>query len=346
MNAKPIDIDVYEYLTTLGIRNVTNQGKETVFSCPMSGHRHADNNPSASMNNTTTAWICFGCSRRGNAITFLAELEGVSNALAARWIREKFGGAFQELGEGGMTSEIDAWVASMQEAMTVETVTNPDIGEGWISRYAINWEMVVESPEEAGEGLCYMLDRGFSPEILDQFEIGYDFIDDRVMIPVRNLDGAPIGIKGRAVGPNRVPRYRVLGGGNFPFQPYQTAKVLFGAHDVVPDAKGRVILCEGELNAVRMRQWGYSNAVSISGSSTSEEQARIVRKIANGVILYFDSDEAGKAGMLRAIELLAPFMPTMVVADHEKDAAASTEAEVRELMGKQMSWFEYSFIKA
>lgn len=83
-------------LTALGMRNITIQDDEVKFSCPFPGHSHGDQHPSACMNMGTTAFICFGCKERGNAVSFLSKLENISPMMAARFLRERYEGGWKE----------------------------------------------------------------------------------------------------------------------------------------------------------------------------------------------------------------------------------------------------------
>lgn len=327
-------IDVLDFLTRLEVRNVKKVGSEAVFSCPFPGHKHADQTPSASMNLETTAWLCFGCHRRGNAVTFLSDLESVTVGTAIRWIREAYGGAFAEPADG-MRTEIDRILSSVPALEAVDA-TNPPIDEAWVDRFLIDWDKVAAT-EDAPWQLRYMIDRGFDPGTLNYFQFGYEPLDERIVIPVRDEKATLVGLKGRACGANRVPKYKGMGDGQFPFRPYKMGRVVFGAFDCRP-RNGHVIVCEGELNAVRMRQFGYDNAVAISGAAITSTQVDIVTWIADTVVLYFDCDEAGSAGHRLASRLFQEKgIRVFSVPEHDKDAADSTKAEVDDLVEARFS---------
>lgn len=325
-------VDVIEFLELMNVKNISVRGDEAMFSCPFPGHKHGDTNPSASMNINNTAWLCFGCQRRGNAATFLAELEECSVFVARKWLREYFGGGFRE--------PIHSLSAEINEMFTAENpdlvdVINPPIDESYMEPFSVDWQMVASNLSDARSfaGLTYMLDRGFSAEILEKYEIGYDMVDERAVMTVRDLDGALIGFKGRAVRKEQQPRYRVYGRPRFPFKPYSTGEVVYLANKT-RDIGGDIIVCEGELNALKMHEFGYVNAVGISGATFTKTHADIIAKIADRAILFFDSDEPGVEGAVRAADLLVSRIPVLVVPPHDKDAADSTKEEVDELISK------------
>src|SRR5690606_4041266 len=84
------NVDVEEFLASLDIKNIKSDDREVKYSCPFPGHRFGDKNPSASMNKESTAFFCFGCGEKGNAITFLSYVKDVSKVQAAKWIAEKW----------------------------------------------------------------------------------------------------------------------------------------------------------------------------------------------------------------------------------------------------------------
>ncbi len=325
-----LKINVIDFLGALKVRNIGSGEEEVQFSCPFPGHKHGDQTPSARMNAFTTAWICHSCHRRGNALTFLSDLEGVSIAKAQQWLREEWGAAFREPA-GGMASELEYLLKEPQERK--ERKRNVKVYESWVDTWIVDWSQ----PGPAK----YMLDRGFDIPTMKHFQIG--LYKDRIAIPVRDETGMLVGFKARAIDPNTQPRYLALGTPagkglypDMPFPTYQASDVVFGAHEVKPE-DGMVILCEGELNAIRMWQYGYRNVVAISGSSISKEQVSIITNIAESVTLYFDDDKAGIDGHERAERMFDLLLPVFSIPAHDKDAADSTQEEVDELINRRKS---------
>lgn len=327
-------IDVIEFLELMSVKNISARGDEVMFSCPFPGHKHGDTNPSASMNSNNTAWLCFGCQRRGNAATFLAELEEVTVFAARKWLREYFGGGFREPIHT-LASEIDDLFDDIAKEDKLVKVVNPPVPEDLYFDYLMSWKMVEDDPAAASKvnGITYMLDRGFSVETLMKYEVGYDSRDERIVFAVRDLNGDLIGIKGRATRPEQQPRYRVYGKPRIPHAPYSTGEVVYLAYNA-DLSSGDIIVCEGELNALKMREFGYGNAVGISGATFTKTHAETIARIANRVILYFDSDAPGIAGALTAADLLVSRVPVLVVPKHDRDPADSTKEEVDDLINR------------
>lgn len=327
-------VDVYEFLSELGLNNVREERNDVWYSCFSDQHYRGDVNPSASMEKGTTKFYCFACGMHGNAVSFLAELENVSPIQSAIWIKERFVGA--------SVPDQETLVENVKKALERKTnqrshgEQNVLLDEIQVQKRRLDWSseeawLAYSGPDVDTNDtpIIYMLDRGFSSEILNKFEIGWDKISERISIPVRDADGNLIGFKGRSI--ERMPRYIVLGGPEYGFEPYQTKQILFGL-----DKVGKVeelIVCEGELNAIAMHQHGYTNTVGISGKILSDEQCELIKNYGKKVVLIFDEEEDA----INAAKKLRRFIPTAIVPDHDKDPADMDATEIAWLLQSQKS---------
>ena len=332
-------IDVEDYLNELGLNNVTRKGDQVWFSCPLSGHMGVDKTPSASMEDDTTRMHCFGCNFSGNAVSFLAELEGVSPLKARKWLRDRFKmRAFES--KQGFKEEIEKKldrITKHQNKARSAVVHSTLLDEREVVKRHVDWHRVFNDWQgniEAAYPLAYMLDRGFHPNILDKWAIGWDMISERISIPIRDEHHNLVGFKGRSANPDRLPRYKVLGGGEYGFDTYNVSKVLFGLSLVEWSAiTNDLIVVEGELNAIAMHQKGYTNTVGISGKILSEIQIDLIKKYADKVTLIFDEVRDTE----NAAHLLREFLPTYVTAPHTKDPADMYEDELNALVTSSRS---------
>jgi DNA primase len=333
-------------LEALSIRNVQRAtGEEALFSCPFPEHRQGDENPSAYMNLVTTAYMCHGCKRRGNAVTFLADLEEISNITATRFLRERYDTNFREPEKGSAVAEWETYFAKDPDPIMN---SGPEaVDEAWIDSFQVDWQATksyLQNHDQAyGPGeeiMAYMFERGFTPETLEEWDMGYDGHADRFTIPIRDADKTLVGFKGRSHDPERTPKYIILGGENYGFDPYPVSSIVFGL-DKVESPCESLIVCEGELNVIAMHQKGYTNAVALGGSNHSERQHRLLRSHCDHAILFFDSDHAGFEATARTIELLQPFMRVSVIDDHEGDPANMTPSEVRDCVENPQSSLQF-----
>ncbi len=322
-------IDVLDFLEELGLRNVEDKGTEIFYSCPFPGHNHEDRNPSASMSTDgSTKAYCFSCGWRGNALRFLADYEGVSPLVAARWIRQRFGDDFLEP-EGTVLQEID----SILNAETTEP-SKPEIilDEEEVRRRTVDWVKVSEQHFlDQPEPFFYMLNRGFDPKILIDYEIGWDHISQRITIPYRNEHGQFVGFKARAFDPKEQPRYKTLGGVEYGFKTFPIGNYLWGL-DSAPK-NDHVFVVEGELNALSMRQRGYRATVGISGKRLTDQQVGLIKWYFARATFIFDELDDGRTAASR----LAAYGPTYIVRGHDKDPADMTDEELSELVSNKQS---------
>lgn len=330
-------IDVYEFLSELGINNIKDEGREVKYSCFGDSHYRGDANPSASMEKGTTKFYCFSCGMSGNAVTFLATLENVSPIQSSIWIKERFGGL--EVPQQGKIADTIKDMLNKKVEQKINTPA-PVLDEKEALKRRVSWKS-----EEAyfkyigGEDwessdvapFIYMIKRGFSVDTLQDWDIGWDKISERITIPIRDVEGNLLGFKARSY--NKDPKYLVLGGPEYGFEPYETSQVIFGADRFKLADSKHIIVCEGELNAIAMHQHGFKNVVGISGKFISDRQINIIKSLASSVGLIFDELDDS----IRAAEKLRYSIPTSVVAAHDKDPADMTRDEVVSLLATSRS---------
>lgn len=338
-------IDVEDMLKEMGIRNVRDTGSgEVEFSCPFPGHNHLDSRPSASMSKEErpapdgdtypkTSFYCFTCGARGSAITFLADYENTDPITAKRWLKERFAPAYVE--SGGSTEEkVRAALEPKKPAPVRKTQILP---ESTLDQFWINWPEVWDvwqekKDEELGDwALVYFFRRGFHPTTLINFDIGFDEISSRFTIPARDADGKLLGFKGRAWWPDAFPKYKVLGGEKYDFETYEVSRCLWGLH--IAKNQGRMILREGELNAMKLHEVELNHSVGISGKRMSAFQKELIKEYATGLIVWMDD-------LKDSIEIatkLQHYMPVFVVPETDKDPADSTKEEIHEAVASAES---------
>lgn len=340
-------VDTKHFLEVMEVENLREATKEEFnFSCPFPGHQHGDSSPSAYMNVQTTAWMCHGCKRNGNAITFLAEMETITLQKARHYLQRQYGLGSPDPDEYSVKAELQRFFIRIEnERRPVGTEFDVFLPDEVNDDFAIDWSRAAEADEIPPE-LAYMLDRGFDPIILEDWEIGYDDERERITIPIRNHDGALVGFKGRSWN-NRKPKYLVMGGEKYDYPRYHKSRIVFGldkALDHYRNLEGDVfkaipdlIVCEGELDVISLHEKGFQNSVCVAGSEFSDTQARLIRRYADAATIFFDSDEGGDSGIPLVIRALQPFMPVRIVPDHEGDPNEMTTEQIQNCLDESES---------
>ncbi len=321
------EVDVPQMLEALGLRNISVYGDECNASCPFPGHSHGDSKPSFYMNLETTLYYCHGCKRAGNAATFLAEYENVSLVTAFRWLRETWGDRFrepddlfEELNKLSRRSELRKL---RQEAETIgEDKLDMMIKADWHS---------ISATHEMRPFEIYARSR-FPADALESWEICFDQISGRLAIPARNQHGELVGFKGRAIDDDSI-RYMELGdtertmelnGEQYGFRPYKKRLVANGIHRI--GESGRVVITEGEFDAMMLQHHDIPGVAT--GAELSDEQAGQILDIADHVTIFFDSDQAGIQGALKAMRKLERHAVVNVVGSHDGDPGSMDPKDI------------------
>ena len=152
----------------------------------------------------------------------------------------------------------------------------------------------------------YLKNQGYSDRELSEtglFKIdehgAYDKFWNRVMFPIMDINNRVIGFGGRVMGDAK-PKYL-----NSPETIlFNKSKNLFGLNYAKLGKRKNIILCEGYMDVIALHQAGFTNAVASLGTAFTSEQAVILKRYTDEVLLTYDSDAAGIKAALRAIPML------------------------------------------
>lgn len=349
-------IDHVEMLDALDVKNVHLVGVDEVgFSCIfVDGHAFGDQNPSCHMNREHGAWRCKSCGRSGGLIEFVGAAIHGSPMDALRWLRKHFGDVYVEPKDGIASAvrerlrrpEAESGLSLPDEAATI----------GVDGIFYVNWRTDVDHP-----AYRYMVGRrGFDPNVLAMWHVGWDSYTRRVTIPYRDDQGVLVGFNARSVEDTHKLRYMVLGddavkqpryGVGYGFDMMRIEDHIFGLYEAtraledVPIHDREIVGMEGELNRIATP---LPNVVSIGNAWMSDRQRLLLRLNASSLVLFLDSDPAGEAAVWGGydeekqrpvqgiVHQLSPFMRLRVVDDHEGDAASmGSEATIDLIAGAQ-----------
>jgi DNA primase len=201
-----------------------------------------------------------------------------------------------------------------------------------------------------------LLDAGFSMDLLRDYEVGFDRIQQRITYPLRDMYGSLAGIVGGKTLPQQQPKYLVYEGGRrdektkrlvpghfgpwfdkmFPGYRCENHDLIWNYHRVYPkllsemsEDADTVVLVEGFKACLWMIQSGFPNTVALMGSYVSEAQQRLLHRLGSRVYLLFDNDEAGRKATRRIGSLLwRPLQGRLKVVEYPpEDVQASIDGE-------------------
>ena len=156
-----------------------------------------------------------------------------------------------------------------------------------------------------------LLEKGFSAELLRQNDVGFDRDRQRITFGIRDHLGRLVGVSGRSV-IGEEPRYKIYRSefhGLIPGYELEKNRVVWGLDKIYQTRlhfgdDSPLIVCEGFKACLWVKQAGYENAVALMGVSLSTEQATLITRVSNEVILFLDNNQAGRKATEKHIRTL------------------------------------------
>lgn len=299
--------------------SLKKQGKNYFGLCPF----HGENTPSFSVTQDKQIFHCFGCGKGGNVVTFLMEIEGFTFHQAIQHLADKSGYTLPE--SIGQANNQDI---SNEEQASLKAFS-------WLTKL---YHHLLRHTKEGKQAYQYLLERGFTDEIIQTFQLGYspqskevvvqflekkgfhpqhmvnagvltandqnqisDRFRGRVIFPIRNHLGRSVGFGGRTM-TDQEPKYL-----NSPESAlFQKGNLLFN-FDLARSSirkTGQAVLFEGYMDVISAYQSGITNGVATLGTSITENQARLLNRYVDTVVICYDGDRAGIEASHKAARLL------------------------------------------
>ena len=308
------------------VTQVKKSGRSYMAVCPF----HQEKTPSMSVDRVRGLYHCFGCGKGGDVFDFVRETRGV-----------EFGEALDMLAtKAGITVVRDPEEARKRGRRT-------DAVEA-LRRAVEVYHRRLKKAADAGPARSYLRGRGYDVDLIDEWRLGfagtewdtlakdlraggiddkaitdaglgrrgrhgvYDVFRGRLMFPIHDLRGDPIGFGGRKideVGRDNTNNPDAKYVNSQDSSIYQKSRVLFGlerARQVIDDENPAVIV-EGYTDVIAMHQAGVKTAVATCGTALGDGHFDLLRRFTERVVLAFDSDEAGSKAALRSDDLASPF---------------------------------------
>ena len=300
--------------------------------CPF----HGEKSPSFSVSPSKQFYYCFGCGASGDALRFLTEHLGLSFVEAVRDLAQGVGLAVPEeqvspeererrdtLRQRRLSlAEVLAKAADFYRAQlkaqprAIDYLKKRGLTGAVAARFGLGfappgWRSLAgvfpsyDDPllEEAGLVRSKDAEDG-AAEGGERAERGrYDWFRERVMFPIRSVDGSVVGFGGRVLDDSK-PKYM-----NSPETPvFSKGRELYGlfeARQALRD-KGYALVVEGYMDVVALAQSGFANAVATLGTACTAEHVQKLFRFTDSVVFSFDGDAAGRRAAGRALEASLP----------------------------------------
>ncbi len=310
MARNPIEDVVGQYVT------LKRSGANMFGLCPFHGEKTA----SFSVAPDKGIYYCFGCHKGGSAINFMMELEGLSYPDAVRSLAKRVGMEVPEDEQYQSRYRVQErlWALHKEAARFFHAQLYAPVGKAALD-YALgrgmnkailtqfgvgyapeSWDSLVKAMKAKGYTEQELIDSGLVTKSQKNGNI-FDRFRDRLMFPVIDVRGYVIAFSGRTMKKgDDVAKYL-----NSPETAiFNKRKNLFGLNLAKKTKENSLILVEGNVDVVALHQYGFDNAVASLGTSLTEEQAALITRYVEQVILLYDSDKAGQNATQRAIPIL------------------------------------------
>lgn len=331
-------------------------GSSYVGLCPF----HSEKSPSFSVNPSRQMYKCFGCGVGGNVLTFVMEYENYSFPEAMEFLAERAGitlpkkelSAEQKRQENLRLTllEINRKAASYYYAK----LKSPQgkIGYDYLRDRALSDETVRHfglgyAGQGGGELYQFLKHEGYDDRTLQEtglFKMDergvYDKFWNRVIFPIMDVNNRVIGFGGRVMGDAK-PKYL-----NSPeTKLFDKSRNLFGLNYAKQGKRKALILCEGYMDVIALHQAGFTGAVASLGTALTEQQANLLKRYTEEVLLTYDSDGAGTKAALRAIPILrhAGIISRVIHMDPYKDPDEFIKNKGAKAFQERMEQAENSF---
>lgn len=285
--------------------------------CPF----HVEKTPSFHISTAKQVYKCFGCGEGGDVINFVMKMENLDFMDAVRLLANRCGidinfnideETKQKIELSKKYQDIHTEAARFYFANLVKSknrgydyLRNRGLDDKTIKRFGLGYS------QDAWSSLMdYLIDeKGYSvEELLECGLIGkstktdkyYDKFRNRVMFPIFDYRGNVIGFGGRVLD-DSLPKY--LNSSDTLI--FNKRHNLYGLNFARKNLSSRtVILVEGYMDLISLYQYGIKIAVATLGTALTSQQARLIKRYADNVIISYDSDGPGTKASLRAIDIL------------------------------------------
>jgi DNA primase len=299
-------------------------GRNYKASCPF----HSEKTPSFFVFPERQSWHCFGaCGTGGDIFSFIMKKEGVDFGQALQLLANKAG------------IPLVAPTTPERQTQNKERERLFEINEATAEYY----HHVLQSSSKGETARGYVAQRGLSAETMKNFQLGfapegwdaikqylkgkgyeeaellaagllverddknsYDRFRNRLIFPIRNIQGKVIGFGGRALD-DSLPKYL-----NSPQTPvFDKSSSLYGIDHAKTAIrkKDQAVIVEGYMDVLTAHQHGYDNVVASMGTAITDKQLPVLKNLTRNLILALDADTAGEEAVSRSGEMVDKMLP-------------------------------------
>ena len=297
------------------VRLTKRSGANLFGLCPF----HSEKTPSFSVSPDKQIYHCFGCGKGGSVINFIMEIENLSFPDAVEFLARRAGMEVPDDGDRAQRDRRGRLLELNREAARFFYAALIAPGGKAAQEYMRRREIAPATAKNFGLGFAAdsfyaltdaMHGKGFQDYELIEAGLAnankngrgvHDVFRNRLMFPVIDIRGNVIGFSGRILGDGE-PKY--LNSRETPV--FSKSRNLFALNLAKKSKNGYILLTEGNIDVVSLHQAGFDSAVASLGTSLTPEQARLISRFTQTVVIAYDNDAAGQKAAQRAIGILEP----------------------------------------
>jgi len=309
--------DIYDVVSqTVPLKKA---GSSYIGLCPF----HNEKTPSFSVSSKRGIFKCFGCGEGGDVIGFVMKNDNLTFVEAVQKLAQRANIQLPEFKNYDADKQqkrkeksdlLHAINKDAAEFFYSNVKTSPVIIDYfkkrqmsasvvkafWLGYAPDSWTSLFDHLKSKGYTESDIFDAG----LIQKHDSGryYDFFRNRMTITIFDANSNVIGFSARVLD-NSLPKY--INTRETPV--FSKQKNLYGLNIARKSKEKFCILCEGCMDAIALMSYGYTNTVAPLGTSFTQEQAKLLSRYFEEVVICFDSDAAGRKATCRAIAILRSF---------------------------------------
>lgn len=318
-----------EIISKADIVNIINsyvplkrRGTNYIGLCPF----HKEKTPSFTVSSDKQIFKCFGCGQGGSIIQFISKIENLDFKDTLEFLADKIN---IDLARFEITGQFKKQ-NNTKDLKEIIFNINRDTAKYF------HQALLEQTNEKNSIVIDYLKKRNLDSTVITKFGLGYgnkknetlfDYLNKlgykksdilasgvvtqnikgnifenfsaRLIFPIFDIRDRVIAFGGRVLN-NTLPKYV-----NSPENiVYYKGKNLYGLNIAKRDNTDKLIMVEGYMDTLALQKNDITNAIASLGTALTENQAKLIKRYTNTIIIAYDQDDAGKAATLRAIDIL------------------------------------------
>lgn len=307
-------IDIEEVISSQV--NLKRRGKTLTGLCPF----HNEKTPSFTVYPDTRSFYCFGCGAGGDVITFIRRIENLDYIDAVKAAAQMAGVPMPDEGYDDTLSKkrmrilaanreaarfFNSCLTDPKNKFAYDYFINRGLSPNTITKFGLGY-----APDDWRQLLNYMKSKGYNEQELVFADLAirsekngkinyYDKYRNRVIFPIIDLRGNVVAFGGRVLDDSK-PKYINTGDTLV----YKKGSGVFALNFAKNANENKLILVEGYMDVIALHQAGFTNAIAGLGTAFTPEQANLLSRYSEEIVICYDNDGAGREATKKALNIL------------------------------------------